>query len=169
MRILVPLDGSHFGEAILATVAKLARPLGATVELFSVGRLDQAHQTPTAYGPRYPIPAAAPSGTRLNVPLLNEVLPPMAESRGQALTRIEDALRDYLGSCAHEMEGISTEIVVDVADDPAAVIIEHARRTHVDLIAMATHGRSGFSHLLAGSVCEQVIRSGVAPVLVLRP
>jgi len=34
---------------------------------------------------------------------------------------------------------------------------------------MATHGRTGISHLLAGSVCESVIRSGVAPVLVLRP
>ena len=169
MRILVPLDGSHFGEAILASVAKLARPLGATVELFSVGRLGQAHQTPTAYGPRDPIPVAAPSGTRLNVPLLNEVLPPMAESRSQAMARIEDALRDYLNGCAHELEGINTEIVVDVADDPAAVIIERARKEQVDLIAMATHGRTGLNHLLAGSVCEQVIRSGVAPVLVLRP
>jgi len=169
VRILVPLDGSHFGEAILATVAKLARPLGATVELFSVGRLDQAHQTSVASGNREPIPAAAPSGTRLNVPLLNEVLPPVAESRGQALSRIEAELRAYLHGCAHELEGVDTEITVDIADDPAAVIIDHARHRHVDLIAMATHGRTGLSHLLAGSVCEHVIRSGVAPVVVLRP
>jgi nucleotide-binding universal stress UspA family protein len=169
VRILVPLDGSHFGEAILATVAKLARPLGATVELFSVGRLDQAHQTSTATGGRDTIPVAAPSGTRLNVPLLHEVLPPTVESREQALSRIEAHLRDYLQTCEHELEGIRTEITVDIADDPATVIINHARRGHVDLIAMATHGRSGLSHLLAGSVCEQVIRSGVAPVMVLRP
>ncbi|HET8648273.1 MAG TPA: universal stress protein, partial [Vicinamibacteria bacterium] len=44
-----------------------------------------------------------------------------------------------------------------------------ARRTHPDLIAMATHGHGGARHLLAGSVCERVIRSGVAPVLVVRP
>jgi nucleotide-binding universal stress UspA family protein len=37
------------------------------------------------------------------------------------------------------------------------------------LIAMATHGRSGAGHLFAGSVCEKVIRSGAAPVVVVRP
>jgi hypothetical protein len=37
------------------------------------------------------------------------------------------------------------------------------------MIAMDTRGRTGLSHLLAGSVCEQVVRGGVAPVMVLRP
>jgi nucleotide-binding universal stress UspA family protein len=49
------------------------------------------------------------------------------------------------------------------------VIIDRARQEHVDLIAMATHGRTGLMRALAGSVCERVIRSGVAPVVVLRP
>ena len=37
-----------------------------------------------------------------------------------------------------------------------------------DLIVMATHGRSGFPHLLLGSVAEQVIRTAPCPVLVMR-
>ncbi|MCI0435395.1 MAG: universal stress protein, partial [Gemmatimonadetes bacterium] len=89
--------------------------------------------------------------------------------RDQALQRMEAELTAYLQRCASELTGIKTAIAVDIADDPAPAIIDRARMGHADLIAMATHGRSGFSHLLAGSVCERVIRSGVAPVVVLRP
>ena len=53
--------------------------------------------------------------------------------------------------------------------EPAGEIIEFARRGQFDLIVMATHGRSGLRETLQGSVTAAVIRSGVAPVLVLRP
>ena len=85
------------------------------------------------------------------------------------MDRAEIALRTYLARCAATLPGIETTLTVDFADDPAGVIIERARQVHADLIAMATHGRSGVLHLLAGSVCERVIRSSVAPVIVLRP
>lgn len=51
---------------------------------------------------------------------------------------------------------------------PAEEIIEHIRHRDYDLIAMTTHGRSGVSRLLMGSVTESVIRRAAIPVLVVR-
>lgn len=169
MKMLVTLDGSSFSEAILGTVGIAARSLGAEVELFRVGRLDRVHDTPSRPSFEEMTPAATATGARLSVPLPSEQLPRKAETREQAMARVEGRLRSYLLDRAHDLDGIDVTVAVEIADDPAQAIIERARREHVDAIAMATHGRSGISHLLTGSVCEQVIRSGVAPVLVLRP
>jgi nucleotide-binding universal stress UspA family protein len=49
------------------------------------------------------------------------------------------------------------------------MIIERAREEQPDVIVMATHSRQGISHLLFGSTTEEVVRSGVAPVLVVHP
>jgi nucleotide-binding universal stress UspA family protein len=52
---------------------------------------------------------------------------------------------------------------------PARRIIEYAMKEEVDLIAMATHGRSGFSRWVFGSVAEKVLRATVLPILLIRP
>jgi nucleotide-binding universal stress UspA family protein len=52
--------------------------------------------------------------------------------------------------------------------DPAAEIARRARAIGADLIVMATHGRTGFTRALAGSVADAVIREAGVPVLVLR-
>jgi nucleotide-binding universal stress UspA family protein len=169
VKILVTLDGSHFSEAILGAVAALAAPLDAEVELLAVGQPERAQGTLARATYVEMTPAATATGTRLGVPAAAELLGPPAESRAQALARVEASLRDYLTLRAHELEGVRVQTRVEFADDVAEAIVQRARDTRPDLIAMATHGRSGLSHLLAGSVCERVIRSGVAPVLVLRP
>ena len=52
---------------------------------------------------------------------------------------------------------------------PAEAIIERARAGDIDLVAMTTHGRSGISRLIFGSVAEQVLRHVTIPVLLVRP
>jgi nucleotide-binding universal stress UspA family protein len=52
--------------------------------------------------------------------------------------------------------------------DPAANILEEARARSTDLIAVGTHGRRGLSHLLLGSVAEEVMRRAPCSVLVAR-
>lgn len=47
-------------------------------------------------------------------------------------------------------------------------IIEYASDVNADLIIMATHGRTGMSHVLLGSVAEQVVRKAPCPVLTLK-
>jgi nucleotide-binding universal stress UspA family protein len=114
-------------------------------------------------------PVGTTTGTRVAVPLPAEMAAPVAESRTQALAQLEHDLKDYLQQEARELTGVTVETRVEFADDVGEAIVARARATHPDLIAMATHGRTGLGHLLVGSVCEQVIRSGVAPVVVLRP
>ena len=47
-------------------------------------------------------------------------------------------------------------------------IVETAKRLKADLIIMSTHGRTGLSHVLMGSVAERVVRSATCPVLTVR-
>jgi nucleotide-binding universal stress UspA family protein len=166
--ILVPLDGSSYSEAILGTVATLARPLRARVVLLLVGDPALDPTIPLSLTAGVALAGAGSGHASVGAA-------PAAAPTGKARTgpgdrvAVEQVLRGYLARCAEELPTGATACVVDFADDPAAVIIARARQEHADLIAMATHGRTGLSHLLAGSVCEQVIRSGVAPVVVLRP
>jgi nucleotide-binding universal stress UspA family protein len=59
--------------------------------------------------------------------------------------------------------------VIQIGADVSQKIIAYANAQQIDLIVMASHGRSGLSHFWLGSVAEQVIRSASCPVLVLRP
>lgn len=52
--------------------------------------------------------------------------------------------------------------------DPPAELARHAAEDGCDLIVLGTHGRSGFSRLLLGSVAERVLRQAPVPVLVIR-
>jgi len=164
--MLVPLDGSSYSEAILGTVERLAQPLGARVTLLLVGdpQLD----------PTTPLPAAGTcvgtsAGTGMS--LDGACCVGLAATAADVAARpgVEMVLRAYLQRCVAALPGVETVLIVDFAEDPAAVIIARARQQHVDLIAMATHGRTGLLGRLTGSVTARVIRSGVAPVVVLRP
>jgi nucleotide-binding universal stress UspA family protein len=58
--------------------------------------------------------------------------------------------------------------VVAVTGDPPLEISRVAQEHHVDLIVMATHGRTGLSHFFLGSVAERVVRESPVPVLTVR-
>jgi nucleotide-binding universal stress UspA family protein len=63
--------------------------------------------------------------------------------------------------------GISVDPLMKQGD-PAAQILETSRETDADLIAMTTHGHSGLSRWVLGSVAEKVLRASRVPVLVVR-
>jgi nucleotide-binding universal stress UspA family protein len=52
---------------------------------------------------------------------------------------------------------------------PATEIVRFARDGHYDLVVMGTHGRTGLSRLVLGSVAEHTVRDAHCPVLVVRP
>jgi len=58
------------------------------------------------------------------------------------------------------------ELEVEVAASAAAGILHHAHDHQVDMIAMASHGRTGLSRLLLGSTAEAVLRGARVPVLI---
>lgn len=52
---------------------------------------------------------------------------------------------------------------------PKTEIIRYAREHKIDLIVLSTHGRTGLTHVLMGSVAESVVRTAPCPVLTVRP
>lgn len=58
-------------------------------------------------------------------------------------------------------------VVSSAGGDPAEEILRYARHHPIDLIVMGTHGRSGFSRRLLGSVADRVLRGAACPVLVV--
>jgi universal stress protein A len=97
---------------------------------------------------------------------------------GHASAHVTTALRDHMqGSAQQELarllpegSGTPVQIARQVAVGvPHQKILEIAAAEQVDWIVMATHGRTGLSHLVMGSVAERVVRTAPCPVLTLRP
>jgi universal stress protein A len=69
-----------------------------------------------------------------------------------------------------EAQDVKVEVTRRViVGPPYRTIVEVAEAEKVDLIVMATHGRTGLSHLVMGSVAERVVRMAPCPVLTIRP
>lgn len=82
--------------------------------------------------------------------------------------RRTDAGRKLMSLVAHHAARLSTVTRGRLQfGDPAKTIIRAAEVDGYDLIVMGTHGRSGLSHLLVGSVAETVVRHSPCPVLMV--
>jgi nucleotide-binding universal stress UspA family protein len=79
-------------------------------------------------------------------------------------------LHDYLVGLAGNFSA-SAKVTVEahISDNAAKTIVQRATEEQPDVIVMATHSRGRLSHLLFGSTTEEVVRSGIAPVLVVHP
>lgn len=137
--VLVPVDFSK--ESILA--AKFAASLA-----------QQYHSKLFVLHVREPIPLYARSEI-LNFEEIQE--------------KIAQELRADLGNVIPKKvkETIQVEEVIEVGR-PGHVIVEEAEKLGVDVIVIATHGRTGLAHVLLGSVAEKVIRHAPCPVFVIR-
>lgn len=65
-------------------------------------------------------------------------------------------------------EGVEFDHVVEFGD-PAQCVVDYAKKNEIDLIIMPTHGRTGISRALMGSVTEAVVRRAECPVLCIKP
>lgn len=138
LRILVPLDGTADGEAILPYVRNLARRLQARVELLRVIEF---------------------------IPVLHGDEGVMEGAFDHLTLGASEYLR-AIGARVRQ-EGIETEQTV-VRSSPANGILERGNSGSVDLVAMSTHGRTGLRRLLLGSVAESVLRELRVPLLTVR-
>jgi nucleotide-binding universal stress UspA family protein len=75
---------------------------------------------------------------------------------------IATAAREALERLAAEHGGLRTMLR---AGEPATVILDTIKELKPALVAMGTHGRSGLSHFLLGSVAEKIVRESATPVL----
>ena len=144
-KILVCLDGSKLAEQILPYAAEQAARFGSSLVLFQVVSL-----------------AAIPASTGIeSVPV---AVPDrqLAEAEAEAkayLDRLAQPLRD---------KGLKVQSVTAVGH-PAEVIVGYADENRFDLVALATHGRSGIKRLVFGSVADHVVRKSGLPILLIKP
>jgi len=161
-KILVPLDGSQASEAIIPQVARAAGP-ETTVTLFTAAEVPNS--LVINLRPLVIAGAAAPGGV-VNVPG-----PRMAETRGQAIGRVEEEQVQYLERFAAPLRklGLKVETKVAFGGDAGEQILKAAKELGVDAIFMATHGHSALGQIVFGSVAEKVMQAGTCPVLLVRP
>ncbi|HUH00585.1 MAG TPA: universal stress protein [Kofleriaceae bacterium] len=82
-----------------------------------------------------------------------------------AQTQAGKEMRGYL----EELEGSGIRVLGRLEPgDPVETIVRVAAEEHCDLIIMGTHGRTGLSHFLHGSLAEKVVRLASCPVVTLR-
>lgn len=87
----------------------------------------------------------------------------------EARSQIVQAAESYLENMKAQLNSKGFTVEVHVCyGDPAFEVLDLADRADVNLIAMSTHGRSGFGRWLLGSVAEKIVRHSNKPVL-LKP
>jgi nucleotide-binding universal stress UspA family protein len=139
-RVLVPVDGSELSESILPLVLQVASASDLDVVLLNVN----------GFIPPAAVQARHPYGIHDYKPQLQEA--------ASYLDRVARELRTRGVRVRTRVRGGNTvDAILAVAQDDA-----------VDLIAMATHGRTGVARLFWGSVAERVVRQASVPVFLLR-
>jgi nucleotide-binding universal stress UspA family protein len=141
--LLVPSDGSPASEAAARMAAYFARDAGARITALTVK------------------PFFHPFTLRPEE---------LEDTRGDTWNADLHA-RKFLAvvEAAARAEGVPVESVVETSDRPWQVIVETARARGCDLIAMASHGRTGAASLFLGSQTQRVLANSPVPVLVIRP
>jgi len=100
--------------------------------------------------------------------LLRKVYQP-DKSGGADISTAERVAREQLEAIAQEhFSDTNYAILTQFNSNPAAGILEAQKEVGADLVVMSSHGRTGFAHLILGSVAERVVREAVCPVLTIR-
>ena len=144
-RILIPLDGSPFGEQIIPLAVAAGGLAGAEYRLLRV------------------VPPVISSSNGIGLGDLKADSPTVAD-------QLRAEASGYLVGLAVRVPGLSAAAAhVTVDWPPAVAILADAGANGIDLIALETRGRSGLAKLLLGSVADKVVRGATVPVLLRRP
>lgn len=141
-RILVPIDGSATSEYALDEAIKFAQQQNAQIKLVHV--LEDVWYFDTESCSNY-----------------SELVDSMKRHGEKILKQAQNKLQQV---------GIAVEIKLLEArgERIAHVIVTEAKNNFANLIIIGTHGRSGFSRMLLGSVAESVVRAAHIPILLIR-
>jgi len=139
-KILVPLDGSELALKALSPAENLAKIFDSEIILFQV----------VPFMPIYGSP---------------ELVTPLIVDERQ-----KEAAERYLTKLAEDLKqkGLKAKSVVKTGHQVAIEIIDFAKENNVDLIVMCTHGRSGITRWVLGSVTLKVLTRAETPILLLR-
>ncbi|HLB23636.1 MAG TPA: universal stress protein [Dehalococcoidia bacterium] len=167
MKVMATFDRSSFSEAILPLLSRLAAFPEAEFLLFSVSDGPQGRRESEAITPAHAVGLAGQASQPL---IVEQREPAIVENKEQAVERRLADIRDYLEGIGGKLPpGTKFVTAGEINAHAADAIIATAEKERPDVIVMATHGRTGLSHVLVGNVAEKVVRAGVAPVLLVRP
>jgi nucleotide-binding universal stress UspA family protein len=138
-RIIVPVDFSEHAELALAYAVELATAYGAQLHLLHV--VDEVV---------YP-----------------DFYPPVIPSGGSITEELRDQSLQKMSSLLTRCEGADAAVHVR-AGRAAPEIAEFAKERNADLVVIASHGLTGISHVLLGSVTEQLVRRATCPVFTVK-
>ncbi|GIW86903.1 MAG: universal stress protein A [Isosphaeraceae bacterium] len=141
--ILAPTDFSQHAASGLRYACGLAERFEATLHLL--------HVLPEVIAPIGPEPMLVPT-----IPAEY-----YREAEQTALQALETALLPEFGKPAQVRRTVHW-------GDPVLAITQYAREQSIELIVISTHGRTGLSHVLLGSVAERIVREAPCPVLTVR-
>jgi len=140
-KILVPLDGSALAERAIVHAEEIARGTGAEIILLNV------IQAPLS---KFPEASVA------------EELKATVEEAAKA--------RAYLTAIASRLSAAGLKARCEVLEGTAdAAILGYAHDRDVDILVMSTHGRTGLSKAVMGSVAENVMLTTKRPVMLVKP
>lgn len=144
-RILVPLDGSQRAENVLPIITQLAHFHKSQIHLVHVAKMpEMARQMP-------PIPE--------DIDLANRVIERNCEEAAQYLERLKS--RSHL-------EGITVQTHLITSENAAVTLHQLEEQEHIDLVALNAHGYSGNQQWPYGSMVNNFILYGKAPLLIVQ-
>jgi nucleotide-binding universal stress UspA family protein len=97
--------------------------------------------------------------------------PPAFYGGGEMYYGMLDPSADELAKLLEEVKPVDPNVRYEhrlITGDPAGALVDFAANEDIDLIVLGTHGRSGLSRLLMGSVAEAVVRRATCPVLTFK-
>jgi len=141
-RILAPTDFSAHADTAVRFACQIAERLGSELHLLHV------------------LSEILPTGPD---PLLMPVMPP------QFYKDNEDLAKQTLDGLLPADWGQPVKVVTAIRwGSPVESIVSYALDEVIDMIVIATHGRTGLSHVFLGSVAERIVREAPCPVLTIR-
>jgi nucleotide-binding universal stress UspA family protein len=144
-KLLVPHDFSPCAERALGTAVDLARVHGSELALVHVSELPE------------------------NLPFETLVTPTSAHGSVRVDDYVTDGARERLEAIAEPLRRAGFVVnTLAVTGAVAEQILALARRVNADALIVGTHGRTGLSHFLLGSVAEKVVRGASVPVVCIR-
>lgn len=149
--VLVPLDESAVAETALPYAFKVVKPNGriTLLSVIDVSEFVTPALYPTAIGPG-PIPMVS------------------YEEEVEAMqNRRKEHLKDYLKNVAEDNKNGFEIVTLTKSGRPFEAIVQVASDLKVDAIVMSTHGRTGLSRLILGSVTQKVLSMAHCPVFVI--
>ena len=143
-RIMVPLDGSELAECVIPHIEVIGKLSEASVELVRVVE---------------PIELPTRGGIALSIDDIRQIESHSKTEAENYLHGIVERLK-LAGIKAH------SKLLTGKAADS---LVDYIHKSKFDLLIMATHGRSGISRWIWGSVAEKILHSSSIPVLLVRP